>query len=50
MIFAFLLTDGQDKVLKVWPNGAPNDNGIKEPEETFEGLRIRKVSETQMYI
>ena len=40
----------QDKVLKVWPNGAPNDNGIKTPEEKFEGVRVRNVSEAEMYV
>lgn len=40
----------QDKTLKVWPNGAPNDNGMKEPEEKFEGQRVRKVSEAEMYV
>jgi acetyl esterase/lipase len=41
---------GQDFTLKVWPNGAPNDNGMKEPEEKFEGVRVRKVSEAEMYV
>lgn len=40
----------QDKVLKVWPNGAPNHNGMDEPEEKFEGVRVRKVSEAEMYV
>lgn len=40
----------QDKVLKVWPNGAPDDNGMKEPEERFEGVRVRNVSEAEMYV
>jgi len=49
----FLITVGlnaQDKVLKVWPNGAPNHNGMDEPEEKFEGARVRKVSEAEMYV
>ncbi len=40
----------QDLTLKVWPNGAPNDNGMKEPEEKFEGVRVRNVSEAEMYV
>ena len=40
----------QDKVLKVWTNGAPNHNGMDEPEEKFEGVRVRNVSEAEMYV
>ena len=40
----------QDKVLKVWPNGAPDHNGMDEPEEKFEGDRVRNVSEAEMYV
>jgi acetyl esterase/lipase len=40
----------QDKVLKVWSNGAPNHNGMDEPEEKFEGVRVRNVSEAEMYV
>lgn len=40
----------QDKVLKVWPNGAPNHNRMDEPEEKFEGVRVRNVSEAEMYV
>lgn len=40
----------QDKTLKVWPNGAPNDNGMKEPEEKYDGVRVRNVSEAEMYV
>lgn len=40
----------QDKVLKVWPNGAPNDNGMTEPEEKYDGVRVRNVSEAEMYV
>ena len=49
----FLITSGliaQDKVLKVWPNGAPNDNGMIEPEEKYDGVRVRNVSEADMYV
>lgn len=40
----------QDKVLKVWPNGAPNHNGMDEPEEKYDGVRVRNVSEAEMYV
>ena len=40
----------QDKVLKVWPNGAPNHNGMNEPEEKYDGVRVRNVSEAEMYV
>lgn len=40
----------QDKIIKVWPNGAPNDNGMKEPEEKYDGVRVRNVSEAEMYL
>lgn len=40
----------QDKVLKVWPNGAPDHNGMDEPEEKFDGGRVRNVSEAEMFV
>jgi acetyl esterase/lipase len=40
----------QDKTLKVWPDGAPDDNGMKEPEEKYDGVRVRNVSEAEMYV
>jgi len=53
-IFALVLvsfsTVAQDFKLKVWPNGAPNSNGMKLPEEVFEGKRVRNVSEAEMYV
>ena len=33
----------QDFKLKVWPNGAPDSNGMTQPEELFEGKRVRNV-------
>ena len=44
------ILSAQDKTIKVWPNRAPNDNGMKEPEERYEGLRVRNVSEAEMYV
>ncbi len=43
-------TMAQDFKLKVWPNGAPDSNGMTLPEETFEGKRVRNVSEAEMYV
>jgi acetyl esterase/lipase len=40
----------QDLKLKVWPNGAPDSNGITLPEELFEGKRVRNVSEAEIYV
>lgn len=40
----------QDFKLKVWPNGAPDSNGMTLPEEIFEGKRVRNVSEAEMYV
>jgi len=54
LLFAFLFVtaaiSAQDITLKVWPNGAPNDNGMKDPEEKFDGVRVRNVSEAEMYV
>lgn len=40
----------QDFKLKVWPNGAPDSNGMTQPEELFEGKRVRNVSEAEIYV
>ncbi len=39
----------QDKVLKVWPNGAPNSNGMTKSEK-LNGLHVSNVSEAVMYV
>jgi acetyl esterase/lipase len=49
VIFSFS-SMAQDFKLKVWPNGAPDSNGMTLPEETFEGKRVRNVSEAEMYV
>jgi acetyl esterase/lipase len=49
LLVPFLLT-AQDKVLKVWPGGAPTHNGMDEPEEIFDGGRVRNVSEAEIYV
>ena len=43
-------TMAQDFKLKVWPNGAPDSNGMTLPGETYEGKRVRNVSEAEMYV
>jgi len=40
----------QDFKLKVWQNGAPDSNGMTQPEELFEGKRVRNVSEAEIYV
>ena len=53
ILILFMIAAGvfaQDKVLKVWPNGAPNDNGMTKPEEKYDGVRVRNVSEAVMYV
>ena len=45
-----ITAQAQDFTLKVWPEGAPNHNGMNEPEEEFEGRRVRNVSEAQIYV
>lgn len=53
VLFIVLFSAGlfaQDKVLKVWPDGAPNNNEITKPEEMFKGVMVRNVSEAIMYV
>ncbi|HOI49350.1 MAG TPA: alpha/beta hydrolase [Prolixibacteraceae bacterium] len=40
----------QNYTLKVWPNGAPDSNGCTQPEEKYDGVRVRYVSEAEMYV
>jgi len=40
----------QDFTLKVWPDGAPDSNGLTVPEEFTEGTRVKNVSEAVMYV
>jgi acetyl esterase/lipase len=48
----FIVTSliAQDKVLKVWPGGAPTDNGMTKPEEKYDGIRVRNVSEAEIFV
>jgi acetyl esterase/lipase len=50
LLFSISNLKAQDITLKVWPDGAPNHNGMNEPEEKFEGVRVRNVSEAEMYV
>jgi acetyl esterase/lipase len=50
VLFLSPIIYSQDFSVKVWPNGAPNDNGLKQPEEKYDGRRVRFVSEAEMYI
>jgi acetyl esterase/lipase len=49
-LFSISILKSQDLILKVWPEGAPSHNGMNEPEEIFEGSRVRNVSEAEMYV
>lgn len=50
LFFMTFFLFAQDKVIKVWPDGAPNKNGMTEPEEKYDGVRVRNVSEAEMYV
>jgi acetyl esterase/lipase len=47
MLFFITLiqTNTAQNVMKLWPEGAPGNNECPQPEETFEGKRVRFVSE-----
>jgi len=49
-LFINLTGISQDFRLKVWPNGAPDSNGMTLPEEISEGHRVRNVSEAEIYV
>jgi acetyl esterase/lipase len=40
----------QDFRLKVWPNSAPDSNGMTLPEEISEGHRVKNVSEAEIFV
>ena len=42
--------NAQPLKLKVWPDGAPQSNGLTAPEEQFDGVRVRNVSEAEMFV
>ncbi len=45
-----IYSNAQDFSLKVWPDGASNHNGMDLPEEKYDGVRVRNVSEAEMYV
>ena len=49
LLATFYTSNGQ-QVLKLWPDGAPGDNECPQPEETFEGKRVRFVSEPTLTV
>jgi hypothetical protein len=49
-VFISITAISQDFSLKVWPNGAPNSNGMTLPEEISEGHRVKNVSEAEIYV
>lgn len=49
-VFISFSIQAQDLQLSVWPNGAPDSNGMKQAEETFHGKRVRNVSEAKIYV
>ena len=52
MLLFFISTSiiAQNKVLKVWPNGAPDHNGMDEPEIVTKDGHIKNISEAEMYV
>ncbi|MCL1821875.1 MAG: alpha/beta hydrolase [Prolixibacteraceae bacterium] len=51
LLISWVMTSiAQDYTLKVWPDGAPDSNGLTVPEEKYDGVRVRNVSEAEMYV
>ncbi len=53
IIILFFITTSiiaQNKVLKVWPGGAPNHNGMDEPEIVTDNGHIKNISEAEIYV
>lgn len=50
LLLSIVVLKAQDLTLKVWPGGAPDHNGMDLPEEKFEGVRVRNVSEAEIYV
>lgn len=50
LMLTAICVHAQDFSVKVWPDGAPNDNGVTTPEEKYDGVRVRNVSEAEMYV
>ena len=50
LTIVFSVAKAQDCKLEVWPDGAPNHNGMDKPEETYNVTHVRNVSEAEMYV
>jgi acetyl esterase/lipase len=54
LLFILTLTvtalSAQDKVIKVWPNGAPNNNGMSKPEVVTGDNHVSNISEAVLYV
>lgn len=50
LILLGMMSYAQDHTLKVWPDGASDSNGLAEPEEKIDDVRVRNVSEAEMYV
>lgn len=50
LIFAGTVLSAKDRWVKLWPDGAPSDNGMTQPEEKFNGVWVRNVSEAEMFV
>jgi len=50
LILTITVLKAQEITLKVWPNGAPDSNGITVPEEKYDGVRLRNVSEAEIFV
>ena len=49
MLLASVLASGQ-QVIKLWPDGAPNDNGLSGPENVMQGGRIGNISDPELLV
>ncbi len=50
LFFISISIIAQNKVLKVWPGGAPNHNGMDEPEIVTDDGHIKNISEAEIYV
>ena len=49
LLLVSLLASGQ-QVIKLWPGGAPNSNGLSGPENEMEGGRIGNISDPELLV
>ena len=49
MLLTSVLASGQ-QVIKLWPDGAPNDNGLSGPENVMQGGRIGNISDPELLV